>query len=215
MKKTIIFTLTAFAALFTIIFSSCASKPQEQNIPQEQEIIEDELPPDEIPEEIQPEVTEIDEEVILIEEEGDSSDDEYLRSIANLNETESVSKQEFTDDKNEILDIISDLAVIMETKDTLGWLDYICEESKTYYKNPANLRKAQKRHKNPLIEFRTIEDYFLNVFIEARKYSSIDEIRYVSRTKVKAVQVREDTDVVYYEFIKENDKWKVYLPPVS
>ena len=210
MKKTRIFTFAAIAVLFTIIFSACATKQEEpQQEPDSPEIIE-------TPQTEEPVIEEVSEDVIVIEDEGDGSDDEYLRSIANLDETEAVTKQEFNDDKNEILEIISELAVIMETKDTLAWLKFIDEESKEYYKNPVNLRKAQRKLPNKLIELKTIEDYFKSVFIPARRNSQIDEIRYISRTHVKAVQIREDMpDAIYYEFKKTDGKWLVYIPPVS
>ena len=210
MKKTRIFTFAAIAVLFTIIFSACATKQEEpQQEPDSPEVIE-------TPQTEEPVIEEVSEDVIVIEDEGDGSDDEYLRSIANLDETEAVTKQEFNDDKNEILEIISELAVIMETKDTLAWLKFIDEESKEYYKNPVNLRKAQRKLPNKLIELKTIEDYFKSVFIPARRNSQIDEIRYISRTHVKAVQIREDMpDAIYYEFKKTDGKWLVYIPPVS
>ncbi len=210
MKKTRIFTFAAIAVLFTIIFSACATKQEEpQQEPDSPEVIE-------TPQTEEPVIEEVSEDVIVIEDEGDGSDDEYLRSIANLDETEAVTKQEFNDDKNEILEIISELAVIMETKDTLAWLNFIDEESKEYYKNPVNLRKAQRKLPNKLIELKTIEDYFKSVFIPARRNSQIDEIRYISRTHVKAVQIREDMpDAIYYEFKKTDGKWLVYIPPVS
>ena len=221
MKKKIIFAFFATASLFILLFSSCASKQEETPVPEEPPVVQEEEPViveeeiiiEEEPVELVEETEE--EEVVLIEEE-DESDDEYLRSIANLDETEAVSKQEFTDDKNEILESISELAVIMETKDTLAWLNYIDDESKEYYKNPVNLRKAQRKLPNKLIELKTIEDFFKFVFIPARKNSQIDEIRYISKTHVKAVQIREDMpDAIYYEFKKQNGKWLVYIPPVS
>ena len=217
MKKKIIFTFTVIAVLFVFIFSSCASKQEESEPPVEPLIEQPEIEPEEPEELTQEQPYENDEDdVIVIVEEGDSTDDEYLRSIANLDEAEAVSKQEFTDDKNEILEIISELAQIMESKDTLAWLKYIDDESKEYYKNPVNLRKAQRKLPNKLIELKTIEDYFKFVFIPARKNSQIDEIRYISKTHVKAVQIREDMpDAIYYEYKKENGKWLVYIPPVS
>ncbi|MBR4790281.1 MAG: hypothetical protein IKX70_04175 [Treponema sp.] len=204
MKKKLLLTFTAFAALFAIIFSSCASKPTEPK-PDQKEIetpqTEDELS---------------DEDIIVITDDDDGSDDEYLRSIANLDGVEAVSKKEFTDDKNEILEIISELALVMETQDTLSWLNYIDDESKEYYKNPVNLRKAQQRLRDKRIELKTIEDYFKYVFIPARRNSHIDEIRYVSKNHVKAVQIREDApDAIYYEFKKKSGKWLIYIPPVS
>ena len=63
---------------------------------------------------------------------------------------------------------------------------------------------------------KTIEDYFKFVWIPARQNSHIDEIRYISKTHVNAVQVREEqSDLVYYKFKKEKGKWLVYIPPVQ
>lgn len=215
MKKNLIYIFTALAVLFTVIFSSCASKPTEPvSNPTGEEVITE---PEEITSELTTDDNEYSEEdvVEVLGADEELSDDEYMRSIAALDDSKSVSKKEFEDDKHRILEIISDLAIIMETKDTLSWLDYIDEPSKEYYKNPVNLRKAQRKLPNKLIELKNIQDYFFYVFIPARKNSHIDEIRYVSKTHVKAVQVREDSDAIYYEFKKENGKWLIYLPPVA
>ena len=217
MKKRIFLLLTALAVLFAISFSSCATTPVEQPeptpVPADEDI--DYLPEEEAPEVLDETGYSDDDTVEVLSEDEDLSDDEYFRSIAALEDAGQVTKKEFEDDKHEILETISELAIIMETKDTLAWLKYIDEPSKEYYKNPVNLRKTQRKLPNKLIELKTIEDYFKFVFIPARRNSHIDEIRYVSKTHVKAVQVREDSDAIYYEFKKENGKWLVYLPPVS
>lgn len=214
MKKNLFYIFAALAVLFSIMFSSCATTREET----ESSIVAPEETASDYDDEVVPveqDLTYADEDTVEVLNENELTDDEYMRSIAALNEPLSISKKEFEDDKHEILETISELAIIMETKDTLAWLGYIDEPSKEYYKNPVNLRKAQRKLPNKLIELKTIEDYFKFVFIPARRNSHIDEIRYVSKTHVKAVQVREDSDAIYYEFKKENGKWKVYLPPVS
>lgn len=223
MKKNLFFTLLVSAFVFSLALISCASKPQATtDITDPDELVDGpytEKLPDysevEVLQDPQEEVSYDDDVVVILNTQDELSDDEYMRSIAALNDSGTVSKKEFEDDKHEILEIISELAIIMETKDTLAWLNYIDEPSKEYYKNPVNLRKAQRKLPNKLIELKTIEDYFKFVFIPARKNSHIDEIRYVSKTHVKAVQVREDSDAIYYEFKKEKGKWLIYLPPVS
>lgn len=197
MKKNLyklIFLLGAAVFLF-----SCASKQPEENVV---EVIEE-------PDEIQENYVEED----PVEEVTDDLEDEYLRSIDSLESSETVTKQEFTDDKTAILNIISELSEIMETQDADEWIKYIAPESISYYSNPANLRKAQKKLPNKLIELRYIEDYFKYVFIPSRKRSKVDEIRYISKTNIKAVEVKEDfTTVVYYYFTKINERWYVNLP---
>ncbi len=217
MKKNIFFILITLTVVFSISLSSCASKPQDNSGTTVPDNPVNDLPvTDTLPQEPVETDYSYDEDVVeVLGADEELSDDEYMRSIAALDDSKSVSKKEFEDDKHRILEIISDLAIIMETKDTLAWLKYIDEPSQEYYKNPVNLRKAQRKLPNKLIELKTIQDYFYYVFIPARKNSHIDEIRYVSKTHVKAVQVREDSDAIYYEFKKENGKWLIYLPPVA
>lgn len=164
-------------------------------------------------EEIVEEYVETD-DVEFIDDETDL-EDEYLRSIEEINSEEAVSQQEFFDDKAAILQIISELSVVIDENDVNSWLTYLDPESKKYYSNPANLRKAQRKLPNKLILLKTIKDYFENVFIPARRASKVDEIRYISKTEVKAVEVKEDNSiVVYYYFKKINDKWFVNLPTI-
>lgn len=159
----------------------------------------------------EPLVEENETEIIEIDED----DLEYLRSTNNLDEFNTITKQEFNDDKSSILKIISELSVIMDTKDSKKWLTYIEPESITYYSNAVNLRNAQKKLPTKQIVLKDISDYFYYVFIPSRKRSQVDEIRYISKTSIKAVQVKEDfSTVVYYYFTKKNGKWLVHLPPV-
>ena len=142
-------------------------------------------------------------------------DDEYLRSINSI-EGDSITKEEFSDDKTAILEIIEDLSDIMEKKDAQRWLVYIEPASKEYYSNITNLKKAQKKLPNKSVSLNNITDYFKYVFIPSRKRSQVDEIRYISKSSIKAVQVKDDKSiVVYYYFTKVDGKWLIHLPTIS
>ena len=142
-------------------------------------------------------------------------DDEYFRSINSI-EGDSVTKEEFSDDKTAILEIIEDLSDIMEKKDAQRWLVYIEPASKEYYSNITNLKKAQKKLPNKSVSLNNITDYFKYVFIPSRKRSQVDEIRYISKSSIKAVQVKDDKSiVVYYYFTKVDGKWLIHLPTIS
>ena len=148
--------------------------------------------------------------------EPDETDEEYLRSTDNLDKNDKVTKEEFNEDKAAILKIIEELSVIMENKNVEGWLKYIEPESIKYYKNPVNLQKAQQKLPNKTVKLRSINDYFKYVFIPSRKRSKVDEIRYISKTSIKAVQVKTDKSiVVYYYFTKIGNQWFVHLPEVD
>ena len=62
------------------------------------------------------------------------------------------------------------------------------------------------------VSLKNLSDYFLNVFIPSRIDRKVTEIRYISPTEVKAVEVQGEKDIIYYEFEKVGEKWLVKLP---
>ena len=201
--------------LFTIILGvcliSCGSAPAAEEKKPEAPVVE-ETAVDEVED-----VVDVDDEVELINEEvpTEADDEEYLRSTKALSAEELVTKDEFAEDKAEILRIIKELQKVMEKEDVEAWLKYVDKDSKTFYSNPANIRKVQKKLPNKAIVLNGIGDYFKYVFIPSRKNREITEIRYISKTNTKAVQVNEDKSITrYYQFIKVNGKWYVQLDRV-
>ena len=201
--------------LFTIILGvcliSCGSAPAAEEKKPEAPVVE-ETAVDEVED-----VVDVDDEVELINEEvpSEADDEEYLRSTKALSAEELVTKEEFAEDKAEILRIIKELQKVMEKEDVEAWLKYVDKDSKNFYSNPANIRKVQKKLPNKAIVLNGIGDYFKYVFIPSRKNREITEIRYISKTNTKAVQVNEDKSITrYYQFIKVNGKWYVQLDRV-
>lgn len=186
--------------LFCIFLFSCGSTPK---------VIED--PVNVVENDV---TTNLHEDVIIIDEIVQNSDDEeYLRSVNTLETSDVVTKSEFEEDKAAILAIIEELADVMEEEDFNSWLDYISKDSISYYSSPKNIRKAQKKLPDKTLQLYGIKDYFKHVFIPARKNRRVDEIRYISKSYVKAVHVKNDKSiVVYYYFVKENGNWLVHIP---
>ena len=219
MKHRIIFIFS----IFTLLLFSCKSTDQGTSVVESQfsesdenEVIEITVEPEVEIIEDEPEIIE-DDEVMDVDEVVEV-DDEYLRSINEINsDEESVTITEFNDDKAAILSIISELSEVMENLEFDKWKTFISPASIEYYSNPANLRKAQKKLPDKQIQLKGLRDYFKYVFIPSRKVSKVEEIRYISKSYIKAVEVREeeDTTVVYYYFVKENGNWKVKLPEVN
>ena len=210
-----------FTILLGVCFISCGSAPKEEEPAPEAPVIEETTSEEviEIPEEPEEdEVLDVDEDVELINEEVniiDEDEEEYLRSTKDLSEEELVTKDEFAEDKAEILRIIKELQKVMEKEDVEAWLKYVDKDSKNFYSNPANVRKVNKKLPNKAIVLNGLGDYFKYVFIPSRKNREITEIRYISKTNTKAVQVNEDGSITrYYQFIKVNGKWYVQLDRV-
>ncbi len=205
MKK--IYFLFALLLCFSLV--SCGSKPvAEEDIP-EAPVIEEEPVED---------VVEVEDDVELINEDvsiEEDDDAEYIRSTKALSASEIVTKDEFAEDKAEILRIINELQKVMEKEDVEEWLSYVDKDSKNFYSFPSNIRKVQKKLPNKAIVLNGIEDYFKYVFIPSRKNREITEIRYISKTNTKAVQVNDDGSITrYYQFIKINGRWYVQLDRV-
>lgn len=203
--------------LFCFVLFSCGSAPKKETEeiqpPVQSEETQNSVNVDETIDYSDDDSVELINEIVEIEEILDEDDEEYIRSTNELTNDELVTKEEFIDDKTEILHIISELQDIMESEDTEAWLKYISPDSIRYFSSPANIRKAQKKLPNKTIQLNGIGDYFKHVFIPSRKRSNVDEIRYISKTNIKAVEVKDDgSTVVYYQFVKVNGKWLVHIP---
>ncbi|MGP1459730.1 MAG: hypothetical protein ACTTKL_10560 [Treponema sp.] len=212
-----VFALSLSAVLALV---SCASSPESQNetvaaVMEEKAAVTEEKPvaeePVQMPEpEPEPLPPPEPEKSPVYEE----SDEEYARSTAEV----TVSREEFSSDKKEILQIISELSTIMEKSDYDSWLEYISPDSVKYWSDANNLAKAARRlpldPKKPLDrpKLNNLKDYFRLVFVRSRKGRSVNEIRYISRNSVKAVQVEDERDIVYYNFVRVNQKWMVSIP---
>ena len=151
-----------------------------------------------------------------VEKQSSEEDSEYRRSVGT---EKNISLDTFNADKAAIVKKITELNAIMAKRDYDSWLKYIDPESQKYWSTPANLAKAsEKLPKNVKgLKLRTLQDYFIYVFIPSRNGRTIDEIRYNSADSIRAVQVSKNEDgtnriVVYYNFVRQDGDWKVYLP---
>lgn len=202
MKKKIFKTLGL--SIVAVVISGCASTDTEV-VPEKKEpvqIIEEEKKTPAEPVEI-----DADKEDVV----KSADDEEYSRSTTNV----MVTKEKFEEDKTQILKIIDELAVVMKNQDYFGWLKYLDESSKDYWSKKQNLQKASNRLPKKGFQLKSLQDYFKYVFIPSRVGRTVDEIRYETETQVKVVQTKNNTDMVYYNFLRENGKWKLRLPPIN
>lgn len=156
-------------------------------------------------------------EVIVAEQtevEEDGGDEDYAEYSRSTQEVD-VSRDVFSFDKNSILTVISRLSEVMEEYNYEEWLKYIDPASIKYWSNKYNLAQASKRLPIKGQVLNNLNDYFRFVFVPSRRGRDVDEIRYISLDQIKAVQMRGDQDIVYYNFIKVNGKWMVKLPSLA
>ncbi|MBQ7158575.1 MAG: hypothetical protein IJS09_03985 [Treponema sp.] len=183
-------TKSLWITILAVVFFSCGStKVEPAPVVVEEPVIEEPAP-------------------VPVPVEKTEKEKEYERSVGDID----VSLDTFTQDKNAILAIIDELAVVMKNYDYTSWLTYLDRESISYWSKRPNLSVAQKKLPVKNLQLRTLEDYFKHVFIPARRGKKVTEIRYNSDKNIKAVQVQEDVDIVYYNFNKINNVWKVHIP---
>ena len=174
--------------IFSLLFTSCVTEPQADDS---------------------------ENSTIIKPQSHSSKDAEYRRSIDTLETEEEISYDTFAADKQAILEAVDQLAEIMQKKNFKLWVNYITPESKAYWSNPANLKSVSSRMPIKMLQIRSLEDYFKYIFCPSREDKHIDEIRYISTNMVQAVQVTEDKDIIYYTFLKRNDKWLVELDKIK
>lgn len=136
---------------------------------------------------------------------------EYERATKELS-GETVSMETYEQDKKIILKKIAELNVIMKDKDYKSWLNYIEQSSIDYWSMKSNLSSVSKQLPVKGLNLKTLQDYFNYVFIPSRMGRKIDEIRYLSSSSIKAVQIRNDDTIVFYNFKKIDGEWLVELP---
>lgn len=152
------------------------------------------------------------------EEPKTEADEEYNRSIEQMADGSTISHETFNADKKAVLELIENLKDIMKNSNYNEWLKCLDEESIKFWSQKTNLQKAQKRLPVKGLKINNLEDYFKYVFIPSRDGQNVDEIRYLTNSLVKVVQIRKDEqgryvgDTVYYNLRKINGQWKVHLP---
>ena len=205
MKKLAIFIIIVFLVVGCAATKSTPEIVEPTAVPQQAEVAVVEPEPEVIS------TPEPEPEPVPPPKELTPEEEEFLRSTVALNGSGTVSLDTFTKDKKDILDIIDELAVIMKANNYNKWLNYVSNESKTYWMNPKNLKEIEGRLPVKGLRISGLRDYFKYIFIPARSGHHVDEIRYISDTIVKAVQAKENRDVVYYTFEKIDGKWLLKL----
>lgn len=200
MKAVKFFTIVSCVSIFML--AGCVSTPTPVQTQEKAEEIQVEEPVEEI--EAAPEVE-------VVDEAPAPDEDEYTRSTIDV----SVSRDEFDETKKHLMHVIEKMDAIMKARNFNEWTKYIDSDSMTYYSQKSVLNIASNKLPKKGLKLKSLQDYFLWVFIPSRIGRTVDEIRYVTEDFVKVVHVEEDKDAVYYTFIHKNGEWKISLPEIN
>ena len=122
------------------------------------------------------------------------------------------SKSVSDSDKIEINRLLDDMSIIIEGRRFDDWLIYIDEDSKKYWSDPQNLKKAQDKIPIKGLNIKSLKDYFKYVFVPARRNHNVHEIRCISENRAKAVERYGNKDLIIYYLRKNSGRWQVTIP---
>ncbi|UTC67473.1 MULTISPECIES: hypothetical protein [unclassified Treponema] len=138
-------------------------------------------------------------------EQPKSADEEVVAQFEGV----SITKKDKEIAKSEIEEVVKKLNDITAKKDYGRWRywlskEYIKEFSKTEVLKktseglPAHLKGKQ---------LKSIEDYFYYVFVPSRQNGRVDDIVYMTPTKVRVLKITAKQNLIFYNLEKIGDRW--------
>ncbi len=194
MKK-IIFVLTAGL----LLFSSCAGKPEPKAEEPIKKPVVQETPvkPEPKPEPVVKKTT-----PPVVEK---SSDNEVIAEFDGVE----ITKKDKAKAKSEIEVVVSKLNKITDKKDYAHWYTFLSDDYISRFSNPRELKSVSKRlpgiYKG--VKLKNLNDYFTYVFVPSRQRCRVDDIKYLSPTKVRVIKKYKGKDLVFYNLKKIGNKW--------
>ena len=199
MKKTFYF-LGLCLVVFLIV--SCASSPETKPVSVAETQVNEEKP-----QQIQePAVVEKPVEAVKPQVDAPKPADEEV--VAQF-EGVSITRKEKEIAKSEIEEVVKKLNEITAKKDYGRWRFWLSTEYKKEYSKPEVLKKISEEYSANLRgkQLKTIEDYFYHVFVPSRQNGRVDDIAYLTPTKVQVLMMTSTQKLIFYNLEKIDDRW--------
>lgn len=127
-------------------------------------------------------------------------------------DTVRITKQLFNVTKTEIQLVVEDLNKITFSKDYTRWLTYLSDEYSQNFSNSAVLEKVSASLPAKGIKLLTLKDYFTYVFVPSRQNMRVDDIQFVSPTRVYVImEIAPKSPAAIYILEKTQNGWKLVL----
>ena len=121
----------------------------------------------------------------------------------------SITKKDKEIAKSEIEEVVKKLNEITAKKDYGRWRYWLSTEYKKEFSKPEVLKKISEEHSANLRgkQLKTIEDYFYYVFVPSRQNGRVDDIEYLTPTKVRVWKIEPTRKLIFYNLEKMDDRW--------
>jgi len=127
-------------------------------------------------------------------------------------DTVTITKQTFKVIKTEIQVVVEDLNKVTFSKDYDRWQTYLSEEYRQNFSDPLTLEKVSASLPVKGIQLKTLKDYFTYVFVPSRQNMRVDDIQFVSPTRVYVImEITPKSPAAIYILEKTGGGWKLVL----
>lgn len=121
-----------------------------------------------------------------------------------------ITKKTFDITKSEMELVVEDLNKITYAKDYKRWLGYLSEEYASTFSDPENLKKVSASLPTKGIQLKSLKDYFTYVFVPSRQNMRVDDIQFVSPTRVYVIMELSPKSPAAIYILEKTDKgWKL------
>ena len=199
MKKTFYFL---GLCLVLILIGSCASAHETKPIPAAEAQVNEEKPQQAQKNAV---VEKPVEEAKPQAEAPKSADEEVIAQFEGV----SITKKDKEIAKSEIEEVVKKLNDITAKKDYGRWRYWLSTEYKKEFSKPEVLKKASEGLPSNLKgkQLKSIEDFFYYVFVPARQNGRVDDIEYLTPTKVRVFKIEPKRTLIFYNLEKIDNRW--------
>ncbi len=121
-----------------------------------------------------------------------------------------ITKQTFETTKSEMQLVVEQLNKITYTRNYDAWLPWLSKEYYDTYSDPAVLDTVSASLPTKGIKLKTLRDYFNYVFVPSRQNMRVDDIKFVSPTRVYVImEILPGQPAAIYILEKTSAGWKL------
>jgi hypothetical protein len=125
-------------------------------------------------------------------------------------DTITITKKTFESTKTEMQTVVEKLNKITLDRDYKSWLEWLSEEYYRTYSDPATLESVSASLPIKNIKIRNIKDYFNYVFVPSRQNMRVDDIQFISPTRVYVImEITPKSPAAIYILEKTDEGWKL------
>jgi len=180
-----------------------AAAPTKEELPVEPVVItKKEQPVKSVP------AAKIEEPVADVKQEPPTGKDEIIAQFEGV----TITKETYDQTKTEIEKVVDQLNRITAAKDYNQWITFLSDEYKQQYSQPATLKTVSEALPVKGIKLKSLKDYFTYVFVLARQNVRVDDINFVSPTRVNVIMKQGNVSLLIYCIENVSGNWKL-IPP--